>query len=1059
MNETVLGIDLNGVCDHWTSVKTFESPVYRYGSAIAPAVVVAPLLRGEKPLAGRPALESITGKGWLWPDDAHGPDENGFSRRIPVLELFKLLNEGKKEIEYCKESFFSVSELIASHLSALISKRAASSVLAIPDHADESFRQMIINAGDSAGRDKPRLIWRPVAILLKWGASLSEDYLHNTHGSDALVVYLGPLGFECSIMRLEIEKSRFGNLLTPVRSSAGKCLMDGQFSINDLASRLSRHYSRLTGDTFLAWQMLWGTPFVWRKLLGQKSLKTLFQNSDGRFIELLAPEIEIQDTLLEEILDGLRNLLGEFDAAQLSRVKHVLIGGHFLQLPGDRGLTLGNRVRDIIKRRVGVNALFHDGVTSIETGEDPVAKGAAIYAWRLAHDLPTYYDFLPQLEINAISDGEPDFIPLIPKQAKIKGGESYKHKVTQPFSIPPGVPHLEFYIHKEGDQVRKTITKLKDPPRRETPVQLMVQQTPGQGHAEVEIHPDTPGIFGPRTLRLDWDSLDPTYKDKTDILEKLSAEAGVCYPHHTPVLTHEKVWGQKSTVDLMARYLITPHLGSTKDHEAICIRLKGVLSSKKRGSSLRLKKLKDDIFSIVSSDGEAPDDAVRFRDWKTDFIFNGPARNLLSLVLEKISSEFSFFENPKQICFDREQKLQLLFLVATWCYSGCPSNVVEYLLDQLEKDFVKSGIQAEAASRCVSLDDQITRFFAAAEKHCDASGFNQKWTKAITQVFQFRENSPKLLSETQALKFTLMALGIIVSETEQNNFRIKFLWGVLLLTLIFRYRIKNRDFLRWDRPQYESAHKIIKYILEQTLHKVERVNRHRHRQLKDIIDMLDYKGTNQLIAREVASELAGSNIDSDVEDKASTHTVESVELRDYNGDIRQALVELERLIRPESPSNTIQMKPFPEPKPQSSNYSREYKPAPKLNSSYKPSKPKNTSIRNIFGFRQASSSSSSPSVPWEVPSAAKMEIHLLKLINQDHVDVELFDVIPKIAAKFNIPITEFRDRNSGVYKRLSENLNDAAYNLFATGLIKLSESQKWRITVEGLYKLRSVGLI
>lgn len=1059
MNETVLGIDLNGLYDSWASVKTIESPVYRYGSGVTPSVVVAPQSRGEKPLAGRSALQSITGKGWLWPEDACGPDENGFSRRIPVLELFKLVSKGEKEIEYCKESFFSVSELIASHLSSLNTRKASSSVVAIPDYADESFQQRILDARDDAGFDELRLIWRPVATLLNWGACLSEDHLQEAHGSNALVVCLGPLGFEASIMMLEVENSTVGSLLTPVRSSAGKGSMNGQFTINDLAAKLSRHYSKLTGNNFLTWQMMWGTPFVWRKLLGQKSVKTLFQNSDGQFIELLAPEIEIQDTLLEKILGGLRSLLDEFDAAQLSKVKHVVISGHFLHLSGERGLNLGNYVRDIIKRRVGVNASFHNVVASAETAEDPVAKGAAIYAWRLSQNLPTYYDFLPQLEINATSDGKPDFIPLIPKQAKIGGGESYKHDVTQPFFIPPGVPHLEFYIYKEGDQVRKNVTELRDPPKRETPVQLVVRQTPGQGHAKVEIHPNIPGIFGPRTLTLNWERLDATYKTKTAILKELSTAAGVFYPDHTPVLTHEKVWGQRSTVDLLVEYLTTPHLGSTKNHEGFCKKLRSVLGSKKRGASLGLKTSRHDIFSVVSSNGETPNNKVHFRNWKTNFTYNGPARDLLSLVLAKIGSEFSYYNNPKQSFFDKEQRLQLLFLAATWCYSACPSNVVEYLLNHLERDFVKTGIQAEAASRCVFHDNEITRFFLAAEKHCDAPIYNQKWAKAITQVLQFREQSPRLLSETQALKFTLMALGIIVSETEQKNFRIKFLWGVLLLMLLFRYRMKNSDFLKADSPKYGAVHKVIKHILTQTLNKVERVNKRIYIQLKETISMLDYKGTNQLIAREVASDLAGSDPNADKEEKEDFHAEKYINFEDCNDNLTETLKELGRMIRHQSSDTDDRTKAIPKPNPKPFNYSRESNTTPKADAGYKHQKQSETTIKKFFGYKQASAFPSSPNVPWEIPSANQIKNPLLKLIYKDKLDRDLHASIPKIAELFNIPVAKLIDRNSDVYKKLFANFSDSIYSLLDDKLIELSKAQIWKITVAGLFRLRSMRAI
>lgn len=1061
MIETVLGIDLNGVYDSWACAKTSESPLCRCGRGMAPSVVIAPRSRGEKPLAGKSAIESITGKGWSWPDDAGGPDENGFSRRIPIFKLLELINEGKREIEYAKESFFSVSELIAGHLSSLNVRKATSSVIAIPDHADESFQQRIVDARYDAGFDELRLIWRPVATLLNWGARLSEDHLREKHGSNALVVYLGPFGFEASIMKLEVEDSKLGSLLTPVRSSAGKGSMNKHFNINSLAENLSGHWSSLANDDKLAWQMLWGTPFIWRKLLGLKSFMTVFQKSDGQFIELLAPEIQIQHSLFEKILDGLANLLDEFDPTLLARVKHVITSGHFFHLCSEKGLNLGDYIRIMIQARVRVKASFHNVVDSNYTGEDPVAIGAAIYAWRLANGLPTYYDFLPQLEINALSDGKPDFIPLIPKQAKIRGGESYRHDVTQPFSIPAESPHLEFFIHKEGDQVRKTVTKLKEPPKRETPVRLVVKQTPGQGHANVEIHADKPGIFGPRTLTLDWDSLEPTYKDKTDILKKLVAEARFSYPDHAPVFTHESLWSNWSTLEAFEEYLDIQidNPSIPRAYWNITDKLYKALAYKRRDSYLIPESDGNAVFSLVDSDGRTPNATVSFGGFFRRFKFPGSDQELVNRMLEKVSEEFCLLKDYRYQIKNHPQKLQRLFLIATWCYSACPSNVVEYLLDQLEGNPTKSGVQVEAASRSVFHDAHIKRFFNAAEKHCDASVLNQKWAKAITQVFQFREHSPKLLSETQALKFTLMALGIIVGETEQNNFQKKFLWGVLLLMLLFRYRIKNEDFLKWDRPQYESIHRIIKHILSQIINKVGRVNERRQNQLKETISMLDYKGTNQLIAREVASEIAGSESEPDTKKTEKLAPTESIKPKDYDGNISQALGELEQIIGHQSYRIKASAKPIPELISKSPKYEREPKTFKYPDSKHELPKQGESTIKNLFGYKKNSDWTSSETLPWAIPSATFMEIPLLKMIYQNAPEKDLRRAPLEIGKLFNIPETAFKSSDWRLYNQLNRNIKDAADSLLKEKQIELTIDSRWTITDLGLARLRKAGAI
>ena len=256
MNGMHLGIDFNGIADTWTVVEMSHKPVYRSGKGVTPPVVVIPVSPAEKPLAGKAALQSMTGKGWQWPDEAKGPDENGFCRRIPVLDLLEMTFNGRKEIQYCKDSTRSISELLGAHLSSLNTQKAVSSVVTIPDHADETFQQRILDSRYDSGLEELRLIWRPVATLLGWGQSLSLDRLLEIGNSEALVIYLGPLGFEVSILTLEVEDSTQGKLLTPIRSRPGSGPTSKDFSIYDMAREISRSYSALAGDSDLIWQML-----------------------------------------------------------------------------------------------------------------------------------------------------------------------------------------------------------------------------------------------------------------------------------------------------------------------------------------------------------------------------------------------------------------------------------------------------------------------------------------------------------------------------------------------------------------------------------------------------------------------------------------------------------------------------------------------------------------------------------------------------------------------------------------------------------------------------------
>ncbi len=188
-------------------------------------------------------------------------------------------------------------------------------------------------------------------------------------------------------------------------------------------------------------------------------------------------------------------------------------------------------------------------------------------------------------------------------------------------------------------------------------------------------------------------------------------------------------------------------------------------------------------------------------------------------------------------------------------------------------------------------------------------------------------------------------------------------------------------------------------------------------------------------------------------------TAEYINPGDYNDDIREALNELERMIGHQPSPSDCRTKAVPKPNPTPFNYSRESNTKPNADPRYNLQKQSETTINKFFGYKQTSSVSSSPNVPWEIPSAKQIKIPLLKLIYKDKLDRDLHASIPKIAELFNIPVIELRDRNSEVYKKLFANFTDSIYSLLDDKLIKLSKAQIWTITVDGRFRLRSMRAI
>ncbi|MGC8604853.1 MAG: hypothetical protein ACP5VS_14380, partial [Desulfomonilaceae bacterium] len=946
----------------------------------------------------------------------------------PVIKLLQLiLEEKKKEVEVAKGEFISISQLLASHLKGLTQRRIDTAVVAIPDTADETFQQRIVDSRNDAGFDKIRLLWRPVASLLAWGQDLATNELEKLRETKtkALVVHLDALGLEVSVLTLDVEESSQGLLLTPVRSRIGRSLLGGQFRVMDFAQELAEsHSKRLLGDSSF-WQMMWGCSLIWKGFLGHSESTNLFQNSKGEFVHLYQPNCELPNDTVEDFIESYEDVLEEFEASELAQVRHVIADGPFLGLTCANNQTMAAILKKIVVRGLGGRSSipFHmrKGSEKDVVGNSSIARGAAIYARRLAQGLPTYYDFLPQLEINATVKDKPEFVPLIPKKIKWAGGTPYGPcTVPQPFTIPAGASDLKFFIYKEGDQVKTTVTSLREPLNKETPVKLVVRQTPGQGHAIVEIDPNQIGVFGPRVLTLNWDSLDPTGKDKTQILKELTREAGICYPDSAPVTTHEKMWSSLGATRAFEDYLesnldpnvqISRYLNSLKS-------LRKVLQSKRRGSALGVREADNSVFSVVSSDGVVPDRLETENLWFYRVGDHKSPQQLLSAAMDKLVTQFAQCIDPRKRFPDRQEVTKTLFLTAAWCYSAAPENVVEYLLDYISS-VKRAGVHAEAVSRCIDKRDHFLRYFSILENHCDSETYNYKWIKSITQILQFRESSIESLSDSQALKFTLMALNVIAKEMDTKRLKVKFLGGLQLLVLIFRYRIKRKDFLKSDSPQYAELHQIVKTILSQAMEVTKVKNRKARKYVEETLKMLDYRGTNQLIAQELASDMVDSDRSGDSDGVLENENIGMIDKNISRVTVEESLRAFQAAITTKTnPASEVHKPTFPGPSNTPNSFCGPLAPAA---SQHFPPEPKQQTNQNLSTDRKTI----------KIPLPDLIRMPLLYVINHMGGEIQLFDAIGRIAAYFDIPPEELQQKpSSTVEGRLIQEMQNAALILF-----------------------------
>ena len=459
MSEAFLGIDLNGIHDRWALLEGDKELSFSEGGGVVPSVVVAPHGKSSGPLAGEEALMAIEGRGWKWPEEAAGPDSDNRCRRIPLKTVLETMagrtGDGSgyraKEIEVAKGEALGFSRLIGAHISHLISKPATSAVIAIPDCVDETFQQRVLESRYELGLQTISLLWRPVAMLLAWAQDLAKGELLTLHNSKVLVMYLDASGLQASILDLEVQETKSGPLLTPVRSEAGIGFMEGGNPLYEFVKKISGSHPGTASGHSLEWQMLWGGGLIWRGLLGLPPKAELIQEANGRWLLMDPVSYSVSEEGQEDFIASFENVLARLAKNDLSQVDQVLIGGPFLGIPcvGNQGMASLMR-QAALKRltktppEVSVHILSDSVTKGCMTSAS--ARGAAISGWRLAHELPTYYDFLPQLRINAEVEDKPEFVDLVPKNTnRIPGGADFSQTVTERFVIKAGTGKLHFY--------------------------------------------------------------------------------------------------------------------------------------------------------------------------------------------------------------------------------------------------------------------------------------------------------------------------------------------------------------------------------------------------------------------------------------------------------------------------------------------------------------------------------------------------------------------------------------------------------------------------------------
>jgi hypothetical protein len=656
---------------------------------------------------------------------------------------------------------------------------ARRAVLAIPDCDawKEARRQALIDAARRARLD-PTLLWRSVATLLGLSAGAIPVPVS---GGEAIVISL--TASETTISRLGLEVDGVTGLLTPLRRRYGQLVSgDGARGL-DMAEHAARELARHLDAASAAERLLWSTPTVADILAGRPAAAPDLLLADGRWLVEPVASFDVA-TLGERLVEAVRRALG---ALAPDSYVIVVVEGPFAACPAPGG-SVGSSVLEAA-------AKLFPGASCRLAPPGTVATGAAEHARRLALGLPTYFDFLPQIEIAALVHDEPGFVPLIRGTNRIAGGGRYAEPVEADFSIAAGSQDFPIYLAMEGaPTVRALKVKLQPPPDAKVAVRLHVEQRPAQGHARVEIVPKGPedrAALGRGGILLDWASLTETELDKEMALATLQTGYG-CPDKPAYLPAHRALWalsvslGARSVTprDLLERFVrFRGAQAGTTEHLALVRSVRAFLTQKRDPSTIPKAGWRETgKHGPLDSDGDPPVDL--------------PAAEKALLVQVRAELERLLGLAGLKPAF-RSQ----LVLAGSWLYLAAPPAACADLRRQIQTGGLRATL-AQAAGRCLTSEADLRAFYALLHQRRTEGKLGLPEIKAAAESLQWRPDAARALTAVLAQGLTLAALEAMRREREKRNFKQSYRWAQQLLFVLLRFRIVDRLYLGRRSPAW-----------------------------------------------------------------------------------------------------------------------------------------------------------------------------------------------------------------------------------------------------------------
>lgn len=777
-----------------------------------------PILPGESIITGLTAHRHRRGLGESWPPECQAPIDGNYRHgvgRVPLVCAWnKLASQSINKFSgFLRDTEIAWNPSGRKKFSSTAERIIGSSVKAwerlfcsdmttvvIPDSLGEAAQQALV---DNCGSF---LIPRPIAVSMAWCRRHAGDFssidVKAARGETIghLLIVTTPFD-QWEVVPIEIRavQDRGKIWLVPVRNRVAG---GGEFPRYGVNFFLSMASNRAT-DRQSAWKQAFGAGFSTTSTnqAEANSVRTCVKNgfdktARGYFSEfkdlssMFTAGTQLVPEAFKELLSEIYNRqnLSLPDAAQKTCLG-VIIDGSCSLIPVGENHTLGEFV----------SRAFPEIEATVSGGEE-ASIGAALTAYALKHDLPSYRETILPIDIHyhgrdKRGDYQNAYKPLVEGKT-VRAGEEFKsNEALRGLHINQSEKKLTLTLRrteeKEAYLFRKVTAEITKETTRDEEVQIVAHLKPGQGFAKVFIDSVNQGVFN---TRLDWRTMEDCEEPPPPPLAYL--------PNVSYIVQDSYLWENAETY-------VEEAIKALRDDDSF---ISDAMDRLRVAAKFNYWPLAD---SLDEYRGVVPKGDI-FRHYGVCPSDSNLAHTKNKEKLETLARESGRVFISRAISTSQRKKIQQAI---SWMYLACPHTIIHHVRTNLTNQLAQ--VQAEdlhTIGLCWCESKDIELFFKALEQRLSQgiTGVNN-WLRACRNIVRFRDGAlhPNIIQDRRLKRIVESLLRILDGQIQQRNFSRIFDNCILTVLYLLKRRRYRKEFLNDEEDELSRLEENFEKLLQQ----------------------------------------------------------------------------------------------------------------------------------------------------------------------------------------------------------------------------------------------------